>query len=400
MSKTRFARFDFRPLGKAKKLDNGFLKAPVYATRTGVFKYLKADGTIVREYRPPQEVFSKASLDSLAGVPVTNRHPKEMVNSKNAKALTVGFTSDIVKKTDEFVETSVTISHEDMIEEIEQKGISQVSCGYVCDMDFTPGETPEGEKYDAIQKNIVYNHLAVVDRGRAGPKVKLHLDAGDAVLDDGHFDDENNNKPQREDKTMNTATIKLDGIEFKVDSSVAAPIQAAILKAHEDGMKKKEKDMEEEMKKKEDAAQAKIDALTSDLKKAEEAKMDEKEINALVAAKTAFLSKVTPVFDEKDEVKLDEMSNLEIMKAVLVKKCDGIELEGKSEAYIEGRFDHVMSETSKETKSDDDIKKALSNKTKTDEEDAKITTPEAARVANMKKDSEAWKQPLGFTLTK
>ena len=40
-------------------------------------------------------------------------------------------------------------------------GLKELSLGYNLDLDETPGEW-EGQPYDAVQRNIVINHLALV----------------------------------------------------------------------------------------------------------------------------------------------------------------------------------------------------------------------------------------------
>lgn len=394
-------RFDFRPLEKAIKTDNGFLKAPVFATRVGVFIYTKADGSTIREYRPPEEVFNKDSMSSLAGVPLTNRHPVAMVTSKNAKKLSVGYTSDMVEKDTIFVKTSVTVTDESMIKEIETEGIDQVSCGYSCDLEFTPGETPDGERFDAVQRNIRYNHLAVVDRGRAGPEVKLKLDADDAILEEQEYRKDINQQPKRKD-VMSKATVKLDGVGYEVESDLAAPITSALQNARQDGEKeaKKKADLEmEEMKKKKDEDQAKIDGLEADLKKAKEEKIDAKDIHKMVIARASLVEKAGKHLDSK-EVKMDEMTDFEIKKAVVAKVCDSLDLEGKSEVYVEARFDHIMeTETAPTDKKDDDLKDVLKDKNNKDADD-KVLSSDEVRAAKMKRDSEAWTQPVGYNLNK
>jgi hypothetical protein len=56
-------------------------------------------------------------------------------------------------------------------------GKRELSNGYASLIDFTPGETVNGQHYDAVQRQIRGNHVAVVDKGRAGPMCRI----GDAV---------------------------------------------------------------------------------------------------------------------------------------------------------------------------------------------------------------------------
>jgi hypothetical protein len=47
-------RHDIGELKRPQRTPQGFLRAEMYATRTGVFEYPKADGGCVREYRAPE----------------------------------------------------------------------------------------------------------------------------------------------------------------------------------------------------------------------------------------------------------------------------------------------------------------------------------------------------------
>ena len=56
------------------------------------------------------------------------------------------------------------------IDAIESKAQQELSCGYIYDADMTPG-TFNGIHYDGIMRNIRGNHVAIVEKGRAGPDV-------------------------------------------------------------------------------------------------------------------------------------------------------------------------------------------------------------------------------------
>ncbi len=53
---------------------------------------------------------------------------------------------------------------------IESRDQCELSCGYAYDPDMTPG-TYEGIPYDGVMRNIRFNHVALVEVGRAGPDV-------------------------------------------------------------------------------------------------------------------------------------------------------------------------------------------------------------------------------------
>ncbi|MBG3014860.1 DUF2213 domain-containing protein, partial [Proteus mirabilis] len=77
-------------------------------------------------------------------------------------------------------------------------GKIELSPGYRCIYDFTPGEF-NGERYDAIQRHIRANHLALVDEGRTGADVAVQ-DHSVITIDTKELirmnpEDENKDKP-------------------------------------------------------------------------------------------------------------------------------------------------------------------------------------------------------------
>ena len=168
-------RFDVGELESPVRRDDGTIRADARLTRSGVFLYRNSDGSLRREFRPPSEVFDSASLDSLRMVPVTMDHPRFAVDASNARKVSVGTTGQDVRQDGSFVRSTIAVNDQASITQMEA-GKNQLSCGYHCTLDFTEGVTDEGEKFDAIQRNIIYNHVAIVDRGRAGPYVSARID--------------------------------------------------------------------------------------------------------------------------------------------------------------------------------------------------------------------------------
>lgn len=169
-------RLDKGRINKARYTTDGRLIADGAITRVGVFSYRNPDGTERLEYRPPEEVFKADSLESFAHVPLTNDHPSELLNSRNAKQHTIGAVGESVRQDGEHVVASIVCFDALAVAEV-KAGKAELSCGYSCEVDETPGETPDGERYDAIQRNIVGNHVAIVSHGRAGPTARLRLDS-------------------------------------------------------------------------------------------------------------------------------------------------------------------------------------------------------------------------------
>lgn len=57
------------------------------------------------------------------------------------------------------------------IQLVESRAQCQLSASYRYRADMTPGTSPEGLAYDGIMRDIIGNHVALVEEGRAGPDV-------------------------------------------------------------------------------------------------------------------------------------------------------------------------------------------------------------------------------------
>lgn len=216
--------------------DEGYLFVEGYATRAGVFEYRDAKGNSFFELRPPEEVGNPESLASLARKPMTNLHPKEFVDAKNADRYAIGTVDpDVVWEKDfqnGFVKVRATIQRKDGVDAID-KGRRELSCGYSADLDYTPGVWTDAQgvehRYDAIQRNIRYNHLALVDKGRAGDLAALRADSDDAIMvvnDSPTEPKQAPTTPQGKTKESSIMPFKIDGREYSAEETGA--IQRAI----------------------------------------------------------------------------------------------------------------------------------------------------------------------------
>lgn len=174
-------RFDLGEMRKAEKTPQGFLKVPGFATRVGVFPYLDGDGQMRRELRHPDDVFDPVSLATLKYAPVTIEHPPVMLTPENVGEYAKGHTTEKVEVNRDMVDVDLIIEQQDAIDAVEKEGIRELSSGYLADIIEEDGVF-NGAPYNYRQKNIRYNHLAMVKRGRAGPEVRMRLDSKDAVM--------------------------------------------------------------------------------------------------------------------------------------------------------------------------------------------------------------------------
>lgn len=297
----RYDNYSFQAI----KTDEGFIKDSPIIGRTGILVYMNADGSTRREYRPPEEAFNADSLASIRGKPITMGHHGLVTNETYSQSKPIGTVLSDGKQDGNNIRADVVIYDLNTDDR-------ELSCGYQTDLEETSGVTPEGERYDAIQRNIVYNHLAIVPRGRAG-NARLNMD-GEQILE------------SEVDKM--SKKIKLDnGIEYDVPAEVEVAFGAMVAKADE---QKKELDA---MTAKFDSATAEIEKLKQDAAKAEadfKAKFDE-------AVKTTI--ELREIARKHGVEKADELSNDEIKKAVVAKVHPKLSLDGKSAEYIEVAFD-------------------------------------------------------------
>ena len=164
---------DKATIGTVKRTGDGYLTARAKAVRTGVQDYLASelglDGNArVRVYRPPEEVFSKDSVAGFAHAPITNDHPSTMVDAANWKELAVGEVGTNVMRDGEFLAIELILKDASAIAAFEG-GKKELSAGYTAELEFVDNH-PE---YDAVMRNIRINHLALVDKGRAGSEARI-----------------------------------------------------------------------------------------------------------------------------------------------------------------------------------------------------------------------------------
>ena len=149
------------------------LNVPV--ARTGTQEYLPEElglppsGGVIQVYRPEEEVFSPACMASFEGMPVTEDHPScaEGVTAENIRFLQKGHAHNIRRGTgaeSDLLLADLMITDPDLADRI-LGGKREISCGYnylLCE-----------EEGQYVQREIRGNHLAVVEAGRAGPRVSI-----------------------------------------------------------------------------------------------------------------------------------------------------------------------------------------------------------------------------------
>ena len=366
----------------AEKTDEGFLVARAPVTSIGVFTYRNPDGSERRELRLPEEVFNEDSLATLRMKPLTLLHPDEAVTPDNIAELQVGTVGTDVSSDSYRVYVSLSATRPDGIEAVENGTARSLSCGYVCDIEWTSG-TWMGMKYDCIQRNIRYNHVALVPVPRAGDGNSIRMDAaGTPTLPDLNKHEANKNNEDKMDK------IHLDGADYQAEPQVIAAYNKAMDRA--DGLEKELNKVREDAKTAEDALKAEkstVEAERDSLKERIDAMENELpgKIDSAVQSRLDLVGKATAA---GVEVKAD-MADADIKKAVISKVFPSANLDGKDDAYINARFDCACEISA--VKSDDKSRKDAADIPPQNHEDSAQEKLEASRKAYNARMDGAWK---------
>ena len=366
----------------AEKTAEGFLIARAPVTSVGVFLYRNDDGTPRRELRLPEEVFNPDSLETLKLKPLTLLHPG-VVTPENVEKVQVGSVGSDIYTDSYRVYIDLAATKKDGIEAVEDGSARSLSCGYKCDIEWTSG-TWMGMPFDCIQRNIRYNHVALVPTPRAGD--------GNAIRMDGAGEPDPKNpksfEQHNQEEGMNLKTIHLDGADYQAEPQVIAALDKAQNRA--DGLEKELNKVREDAKSAEDALKAEkstVEAERDSLKErldAIEKDMPGK-IESAVQNRLELVGKATAA---GVEVKAD-MADLEIKKAVIAKVFPSANLDGKDEAYVAARFDCACEIVSSEA--DKKSRKDAADIPPQNHEDSAQEKLEASRKAYNARMDGAWK---------
>lgn len=173
-------------------------------TKEGVFPYLGRTispqlepDKIYSVYRSFDELSAPETLKSFDGVPFINDH--EMLgkgftpyDQRQAAGVLMNPAAD-----NGVVRGDLKIFSESLKDAI-SGGKKELSLGYKCDYVLRNGEW-NGQHYDAVQKNIRGNHIALVDKGRMGADVRVYDGFTFDALD---FDNENSPEPENKGKEI------------------------------------------------------------------------------------------------------------------------------------------------------------------------------------------------------
>lgn len=367
---------DAATIGGARTTRDGYLVADAKIARTGIQLYAGAEVgrpamPVVRVYRPEAEVFSKDAMQSMAYRPVTMDHPSEMVSADNWRKHSVGSTGAEIARDGDFIRVPLTLMDAQAIRDV-QSGKRQLSVGYLCDLSFEAGTAPDGQAYDAVQRNIRANHLAVVAAGRAGPDCRIG--DGRAPVGDSNAPDSKGGHPMADMKK-----VVVDGLTVETTDQGAEVIQKlqGQLKDAADAHAKALADAEAQIKAK-DAELGKKDGEIEDLKAKQ---MDAAALDALVKDRSEVIAKAKAI---AKDVKTEGAELGDIRRAAVAAKLGDDRVKDKADAYVEALFDHLAADA----KAADPVRAASMGGNPAP---AKTTDADTAYAASVDRLTNAWK---------
>lgn len=321
--------------------ESGYLEAFARTARTGTQQYLgsevgRPDLSVVTVYRDQAEVFSKRSLQTFSKIPVTNDHPGQPVTADNWKNVAVGTTGDDVLRDGEYLKIGLKITDASAVKAVSD-GKRELSVGYTCVLVWEDGIAPDGTPYQAKQTEITADHVAIVQRGRAGTKARIGDAWGVAPITD--------HNPQKE-KNMTLKTVTVDGIPVEVTDQGAIVIATLQQRLADAGKTLTDTQAgHATVLATKDAELAKKDAEIDDLKAKQ---LSDADIDKRVKDRADLITKAKSIADADYTGK----SDAEIRKAVVVAKLGDAAVTGKADAYVDARFEILAEDAAKNPAND------------------------------------------------
>jgi hypothetical protein len=326
-------------IGDVRLTGDGYMVADVKVARTG-YEIGRPEQDIVRVYRSEEEVFSHDAMGSFAHKPITLDHPSSLVTAENWKRHSIGFTSGDIARDGGFLRVPLMLADAEAVQAV-RDGKRELSAGYTCNIDWSPGQTPDGQAFDARQVGIKANHIAVVDAARAGPSCRI----GD------EWPQYETSPSTIKDRTMAEPilrTVTVDGLSISVTDQGAQAIDKLQRQIADMTAAAAKRDLKVQAVR--DSHEGEVAALRSDHQKALDAKAGEiaglssqraAEVEALKAdhqkvvdsltGEVAALKAKQPTADQMDALIADRSNVIDAARGILGDKFDP---KGKSNADI------------------------------------------------------------------
>lgn len=398
---------DALTLDAPRRTKDGYMAVRARAARTGVYQYdgreidpenkhgLR-DAGLVNVLRDDGTVFDEASARSFIGKPVTDDHPADPVTASNWRDVARGMVMGAMRDGD-YLAFDLLLTDAAAIAKVAD-GKRELSNGYSADLEFGNFKAKDGTPCVARQASIFGNHVALVDKGRAGSSCRIGdvavcdsatVEIAGRLLDEimtdqrtysGDPNPRKNNHINSGGHEVATKTILRDGFSIEVTDQAEVYIG-------------KLEDSTKELAGKLAASDAKIGELTAAMstkdgeiaaleQKVKDAELSPAQLEKLVADRSALIASAKAV---APNVVTDGKTEAEIRKSVVSAKL-GDAVKDMGDEAIAGAF-KVLTKDVKV----DPVRDALVNGAGTVQVDDAAADYEKAVSAAKQKLSDAWK---------
>jgi hypothetical protein len=230
-------------LDAPRRTADGYMAVRARAARAGVYQYSGSevdpgnahnlrDQASVNVLREPEQVFDEASVRSFLMKPITNDHPAEAVTADNWRQHARGVAAAAMRDGDHLAFDLILMDRAAIA--AVDAGKVELSNGYSSNIEFGDFTAADGTKCQARQTQIRGNHIALVDRGRAGPSCRI----GDVALCDSipSLDSFKQEKPVK--------TMLIDGLTVDISNADTAMATIQTILAARDGANGQIKDLQ------------------------------------------------------------------------------------------------------------------------------------------------------------
>lgn len=338
-------------LDAPKRTRDGYLVTRARVARTGVYDYAGReidpenkhglrDKALVKVLRDEATVFDDKSARSFIGKPVTDNHPATPVTADNWRNHARGTVMGAMRDGD-YLAFDLLLTDAAAIAAVEG-GKRELSNGYAADLEFGRFAAPDGTICDARQTSVTGNHVAIVDRGRAGSECAI-VDSNsialcDAITAEGLATLKAQLTDQKE--PVMAGTIIVDGLPVSLADEAAV---RAVLDKKDAAIAEGQKALTDAQAA-HDKAMGEKDAEIDDLKKKV---VDQAAIDALADAKAETVAKARTIVGDK----LGDTAGktvAEVRRMAL--DAASINCADKSDDYVEARFDALTADSKPDVK--------------------------------------------------
>lgn len=334
---------DHLTLDAPRRLAGGFVAVRARAARTGVYEYAGRevdpenrhglrDKDTVRVLRDEQTVFDDKSARSFIGKPVTDNHPAEPVTADNWRKHARGTVMGAMRDGD-YLAFDLLLTDAEAIAKV-NAGKRELSNGYAADLEFGAFPAPDGTMCDARQTSVTGNHVAIVDRGRAGPECAIRDAAICDAITAAEFATLKTILDEKEPRMAGTITV--DGLPVSLADEAAVRAVLDKLTAKADDAEKALTEARAEAS----TANGKVAALEAQLADAK-AELDPAKLDARVADRAALVTKAKAL---KADIVTDGKADADIRKEIVTAKL-GDAAANLDDAGIVGAFAALTADT-------------------------------------------------------